>query len=59
MNPQFAVMVEGKQLPSKLHETFDEAKDEATRLARLEKQSVYILKTVAKAEIADIRITHL
>lgn len=58
MEKQFAVMVEGRQLPSKLHDTFDQAKDEATRLARLERKDVYILKVVAKAEIADVKITH-
>lgn len=58
MNSKFAVMVEGKQLPSKLHDTFDQAKDEATRLARLERRDVYVLKVVAKAEISDVKITH-
>ena len=58
MNPKFAVMVEGKSTPSKLHESFDQAKDEATRLARLERRDVYVLKVVAKAEISDVKITH-
>ena len=58
MDSKFAVMVEGKQSPSKLHETFDQAKDEATRLARLERRDVYILKIVAKVELSDIKIIH-
>ena len=58
MNPKFAVMVEGKSTPSKLHDTFDQAKDEATRLARLERRDVYVLKVVAKAEISDVKVTH-
>ena len=58
MDPKFAVMVEGKSTPSKLHESFDQAKDEATRLARLERRDVYVLKVVAKAEISDVKITH-
>ena len=58
MDSKFAVMVEGKQTPSKLHDTFDQAKDEATRLVRLERKDVYILKAVAKAEISDVKITH-
>lgn len=56
MDSKFAVMVEGKSTPSKLHETFDQAKDEATRLARLERRDVYILKVIAKAEISDVKI---
>jgi hypothetical protein len=58
MDPKFAVMVEGKNLPSKIHTSFDEAQAEATRLARLERKDVYILKVVAKAEISDVKITH-
>jgi hypothetical protein len=58
MDSKFAVMVEGKSTPSKLHDTFDQAKDEATRLARLERRDVYVLKVVAKAEISDVKITH-
>jgi hypothetical protein len=58
MEPKFALMVEGKSTPSKLHDTFDEAQIEATRLARIERKDVYVLKVVAKAEIADIKITH-
>lgn len=58
MDPKFAVMVEGKSLPSKIHRSFDEAQEEATRLARLERRDVYILKVVAKAEISDVKITH-
>jgi hypothetical protein len=58
MNPKFAVMVEGKSTPSKLHDSFEQAKDEATRLARLEKKDVYVLKVVAKAEITDVKIIH-
>lgn len=56
MDSKFAVMVEGKSTPSKLHDTFDQAKDEATRLARLERKDVYVLKVVAKAEISDVKI---
>ena len=58
MDSKFAVMVEGKSTPSKLHDTFDQAKDEATRLARLERRDVYVLKVVAKAEISDVKVTH-
>lgn len=59
MKDKFAVMVEGKQLPSKLHDTFDEAIYEASRLARLEIKNVYILKVVAKAELSDVKIVLL
>jgi hypothetical protein len=57
MEDKFAVMVEGKQTPSKLYDSFDQAKDEATRLARQERRDAYVLKVVAKAEISDVKIT--
>lgn len=59
MNSIFAVMVEGKQTPSKVHEEFADAEAEAIRLAKLERQPVYILKAVAKVEMTDVKITHL
>jgi hypothetical protein len=59
MDPIFAVMVEGKQTPSKVHRSFDEAETEAIRLAKIERQPVYILKAVAKVEMTDVKITHL
>ena len=57
MEDKFAVMVEGKSTPSKLHDSFEQAKDEAIRLARLERKDVYVLKVVAKAEISDVKVT--
>lgn len=59
MNTIFAVMVEGKQTPSKIHEEFVDAETEAIRLAKLERQPVYILKAVAKVEMVDVKVTHL
>jgi hypothetical protein len=59
METIFAVMVEGKQTPSKIHSNFDEAQMEATRLAKLERKTVFILKAVAKVEMVDVKITHL
>ena len=56
MNPIFAVMVEGKQTPSKLYDEYDVACSEATRLARQERRDVYVLQVVAKAEIADVKM---
>lgn len=58
MTEQYAVMVEGKQGPSKLHNSLEEATMEATRLAKITRQDVYVLKVVAKAEISDVKITH-
>ena len=58
MDPIFAVMVEGKQTPSKVHKNFDEAEIEAIRLAKIERQPVYILKSVAKVEMTDVKVTH-
>jgi hypothetical protein len=59
MNSIFAVMVEGKQTPSKIHEEFADAETEAIRLAKIERQPVYILKAVAKVEMTDVKVTHL
>jgi hypothetical protein len=58
MESKFALMVEGKQAPSKLHDSLEEATAEATRLAKITRQDVYILKVVGKAEISDVKITH-
>jgi hypothetical protein len=54
----FAVMVEGKQTPSKLYGSSLEAESEAMRLARQERKDVYILKIVGKAEMTDVKITY-
>jgi hypothetical protein len=59
MDEQFAVMVEGKQTPSKLYEDYESATSEAIRLARQERKDVYVLKVVAKAEISDVKLTKL
>lgn len=59
MDPIFAVMVEGKQTPSKIHREFADAETEAIRLAKIERQPVYILKAVAKVEMTDVKVTHL
>ena len=59
MEPIFAVMVEGKQTPAKVHRSFDDAQTEAIRLTKLERKTVYIMKAVAKVEMIDIKITHL
>lgn len=54
---KFALMVEGKETPRRIHNSFLEAKTEAIRLARQEKRDVYIFKLIAKAELADVTIT--
>lgn len=56
MENKFAVMVEGKQLPSRLHDSLEEATTEAIRLAKTTRQDVYVLKVVAKAEITEVKI---
>jgi len=58
MKDKFALMVEGKQAPSKLHDSLQEATTEATRLAKITRQDVYILKVIGKAEISDVKVTH-
>ena len=58
MKDQFAVMVEGKSTPSKLHDTLESAQNEAVRLARLERTDVYILEVIGKAEISDVIVQY-
>ena len=55
----YAVMVEGKQTPSKTYDSYDTAEAEATRLAQIERRIVYILLAVAKVELNDVKITSL
>ena len=59
MEPIFAVMVEGKQTPSKVHSNLIEAQTEATRLARIEKKPVYVMRAIFKVELTDVKITPL
>lgn len=58
-NKQYAVMVEGKQTPSKLHDTYESAENEAKRITYQEKRTTYVLQTVAKLELNNIQITKL
>ena len=54
----FAVMVEGKQTPSKLYENdYDSAEKEATRLCTQTKNTTYVLKVVSKIELNEVKIT--
>lgn len=55
----YAVMVEGKQTPSKLHETYECAMLEAVRLCRLERKKCYVLEVVGVADISDVVTTDL
>lgn len=52
-------MVEGKSSPSKFHDDYDSAVAEATRLAQMERRTVYVLKPVAVVELNDVKITTL
>lgn len=56
---KFAVMVDGKQTPSKVYETYTLAEEEAKRLARSERRTTYILKIVALVELSDVKVTIL
>jgi hypothetical protein len=56
----FAVMVEGKQTPSKLYENdYESAEKEATRLCTQTKNTAYVLKVVSKIELNEVKITRL
>ena len=58
MKKKFAVMVEGKSSPSRLHDTYDSAVKEAERLTRLEGKPAYILQPICKIQ-TTILITTL
>ena len=53
----YAVMVEGKQTPSKLYTDYGSALQEASRLASLERKTAYVLIAVTKLEMNDIQVT--
>lgn len=57
MNEIFAVMVEGKQTPSRTYTNYDEAEKEATRLATQERRTTYVFKAIAVVELNDVKIT--
>ena len=56
---QYAVMVEGKQTPSKLYTDVIEAHKEAERLAVETRKTVYVLLAISKVELNDVKITSL
>jgi hypothetical protein len=54
----FAVMVDGKQTPSKLYKNdYDGAEKEASRLCSHTKMTTYVLKVVSKLELNEVKIT--
>lgn len=59
MEKVYAVMVEGKQTPSRLHYSYDEAQAEAERLAKKEKRTAFVLKAVTKLEVSEVKIISL
>lgn len=56
---KYVVMVEGKTSPTKLHDNYETAEFEATRLCRKEQLPVYICKAVTKVELNQVTITKL
>ena len=59
MEKTYSVMVEGKQSPSKLYDNYQDAENEAKRLASQEKRTTYVLLAIAKLELNDVKITSL
>jgi hypothetical protein len=53
----YMVYLQGRNAPCVQHLTEDAAQDEATRLARKEKCTAYVLKAVAKIELAEQPVT--
>ena len=59
MEKIYAVMVEGKQTPSKTYLTYEDAENEAKRLAQQERRITYVLLAISKLELNDVKITSL
>jgi hypothetical protein len=55
----FAIMVIGKQTPSKTYEDYFEAQVEAMRLVREERKPAYVMKAIAFIELSEVVITRL
>lgn len=55
----YVVYVLGKNSPTRFHESLELAEREATRLAREEKQTVYVFKAVSIFELSDVVKTDL
>lgn len=55
----YAVMVEGKQTPSKTYSDYESAELEAKRLAQQERRTTYVLLAITKLELNEVKITSL
>lgn len=55
----YAVMVTGKQTPTRLHTNYLDAENEAKRLALQTRETTYVLMAIAKLELNDVKITSL
>lgn len=53
----YAVMVENRQSPAKIYESYQEAEIEAIRLTNKEKLTSYVLMLIAKVELSEPKIT--
>lgn len=55
----YAVMLEGKQTPSKLYENRLDADNEAIRLASRERVTAYVLMAISKTIIKDVELINI
>jgi hypothetical protein len=51
---KFVVMVEGRNAPTKLHDTYESAEIEAKRLCEKERKNAYVLKVVSLIELPPV-----
>jgi len=59
-NFRYALMVEGRSAPTKLHDSLEDAEKEAIRLAEKEKCKVYVLKAISEFSITqEVKKIHL
>jgi hypothetical protein len=55
----YSVMVVGKQTPTKFYDRYQEALNEAKRLASIERKTTYVLLAVIRCDFTDVTITPL
>jgi hypothetical protein len=55
----YAVMVEGRNCPSKVFSSYEDALTEAKRLALKERLTTYVMVAVTKLELNELKIVSL
>lgn len=59
VNRRYSVMVEGKTSPTKFHDSYEVAEQEAIRLVNKENKPTYVLMAVSLVELNSVKVTSL